>query len=383
MTSRKDILKGCKKVVLKIGSNIISSVREGLDYQRIEELAREISSLKGTGREVIIVSSGAVVSGIKKLGLKSRPASIPIKQAAAAVGQSRLMWAWESAFEQFNETVAQVLLTGDDMTNRTRLLNSRNTISTLLEYNVIPVINENDTVATEEIRLGDNDNLAGLVANLTDANLLIILSDVYGLFTEDPRSNHQARLIPLVSHVTPDIERMAGDAASKEGTGGMRTKIQAAKRVSASGAYTIIICGLDPKNLSRLFAGEEIGTIFLPEERPLKGRKHWITYTLRPKGKLVLDDGAVQALRDKGKSLLPSGIVSINGSFAVGDPVCCYNSKGAEIAKGLVNFTSSDLSRIKGVRTSEIEKILGYKDYDEVIHRDNLVLINPGQKDLR
>ncbi|MEK7306796.1 MAG: glutamate 5-kinase, partial [Nitrospirota bacterium] len=372
MTSRKDILKGCKKVVLKIGSNIISSVEEGLDYLRIEEIAREISNLKGTGREVIIVSSGAVVSGIKKLGLKSRPASIPIKQAAAAVGQSRLMWAWESAFEQFNETVAQVLLTGDDMTSRTRLLNSRNTISTLLEYNVIPVINENDTVATEEIRLGDNDNLAGFVANLTDANLLIILSDVDGLFTEDPKSNHQARLIPLVSRVTPDIERMAGDTASKEGTGGMRTKIQAAKRVSASGAYTIIICGLDPKNLSRLFAGEEIGTIFLPLMQPLKARKHWITYALRPKGRLVLDDGAVDALRTKGKSLLPSGVVSVSGRFAVGDPVSCYDSQGVEVAKGLVNYPSSDLLRIKGLKTREIEKVLGYKDYDEVIHRDNL-----------
>ncbi|MEK7280011.1 MAG: glutamate 5-kinase [Nitrospirota bacterium] len=376
MTSRKEILKGCKKVVLKIGSNIISSVEEGLDYQRIEELAREISTLKGTGREVIIVSSGAVVSGIKKLGLKSRPASIPIKQAAAAVGQSRLMWAWESAFEHFNETVAQVLLTGDDMTSRTRLLKSRNTISTLLEYNVIPVINENDTVATEEIRLGDNDNLAGLVANLTDANLLIILSDVDGLFTEDPRSNHQARLIPLVSRVTPDIEKMAGDTATKEGTGGMQTKIQAAKRVSASGAYTIIICGLDPKNLSRLFAGEEIGTIFLPETQPLKARKHWITYALRPKGRLVLDDGAVEALRTKGKSLLPSGVVSVNGRFTIGDPVSCYDGQGVEVAKGLVNYPSSDLLRIKGIKTSEIEKVLGYKDYDEVIHRDNLVLIN-------
>lgn len=376
MTSRKDILRGCNRVVLKIGSNIISSMEKGLDYLRIEEIAREISILKGAGREVIIVSSGAVISGIRKLGLNSRPSSIPIKQAAAAVGQSRLMWAYEKAFEQFNEKVAQVLLTGDDMASRSRLLNSRNTISTLLEYNVIPIINENDTVATEEIRLGDNDNLAGLVTNLTDANLLIILSDVDGLFTADPRSNPDARLIPHVLHVTPEVERIAGDSVSKEGTGGMRTKVQTAKRVSAYGAHTIIICGLDPTNLSRLFGGEEIGTIFLPEKKPLKGRKRWITYALRPKGKLILDDGAVDALCAKGKSLLPSGIVSVNGRFTIGDPVSCYNSQGVEIAKGLVNYPSSDLLRIKGLRTSEIEKVLGYKDYDEVIHRDNLVLIS-------
>lgn len=375
MITRSDILKGCKRIVIKIGSNIISSMEEGLNYPRIEAIAREISMLKGAGREAIIVSSGAVISGIGKLGLNRRPTSIPVKQAAAAVGQSRLMWAYEKAFEQFNEKVAQVLLTGDDMASRSRLLNSRNTISTLLEYSVIPIINENDTVATEEIRLGDNDNLAGLVTNLTDANLMIILSDVDGLYTEDPRKNPGARLIPLVSHFTPDIEKIAGDSVSKEGTGGMRTKAQAAKRVSAYGAYTIIICGLDPKNLSRLFAGEEIGTLFLPERRPLKGRKHWITYALRSKGKLILDDGAVHALCANGKSLLPSGIISVNGRFSVGDPVSCHNSKGLEIAKGLVNYPSSDLLRIKGLRTSEIEKVLGYKDYDEVIHRDNLVLL--------
>lgn len=376
MTSRMDILRGCKRVVIKIGSNIISSMGDGLNYPRIEAIAREVAILKGAGKDVIIVSSGAVISGIKKLGLNSRPSSMPVKQAAAAVGQSRLMWAYEKAFEKFNEKVAQVLLTGDDMATRSRLLNSRNTISTLLDYNVIPIINENDTVATEEIRLGDNDNLAGLVTNLTDANLLVILSDVDGLFTADPRGDPDASLIPLVPGVTPEVERIAGDSVSKEGTGGMRTKVQAAKRVSAYGAYTIIICGLDSKNLSRLFAGEEIGTIFLPERRPLKGRKHWITYALRPKGKLILDDGAVQALCGKGKSLLPSGIISVNGRFAAGDPVSCYNSKGVEIAKGLVNYPSSDLLRIKGLRTSEIEKVLGYKDYDEVIHRDNLVLVN-------
>jgi glutamate 5-kinase len=361
--------------VVKIGSSLITSKGQGLNPERIEAYAEEVADLKKAGYEILLVSSGAIVSGFEKLGFRERPRSLPQKQAAAAVGQSRLMWAYEKCFESKGLKVAQVLLTQDDLTDRKRFLNSRNTLTALLELDVIPVINENDTVAVEEIRFGDNDYLAGLVTHLMDAHLLIILSDVEGLFTEDPRLNPNARLIPVVKAVTAEIESRAGRSSSDEGVGGMSSKIQTAKKVAAYGVATIIASGNEPQVLTRILKGQEIGTIVLPQADRLNSRKHWIAYTLRTKGRLVLDDGAVEALIEKGKSLLPSGVREVEGRFEAGDAVTCLDRKGREVARGLVNYAASEVEKIKGAKTADIVKILGFKDYDEVIHRDNLVIL--------
>jgi len=372
---RDQLLKQAKRVVVKIGSSLVASRQAGLKAERIDQLADEIAALRAGGREVLLVSSGAIVSGIEKLGLTSVPKSLPVKQAAAAVGQSRLMWAYEKAFERTGLKVAQVLLTHQDLADRRRFLNSRHTLTTLLGFGVIPIINENDTVAVEEIRVGDNDTLAGQVAHLVDADVLVILSDVDGLFTEDPRRNAAAALIPLVTEVTKDIERRAGGARSVEGTGGMITKVQTARKAAEYGVGTLIINGEQPGLLPAVFEGEEGGTFFLPRGRRLTSRKHWIAFTLKAKGHLVLDAGAVDALVRRGKSLLPSGIVAVNGHFDVGDPVTCVGPDGKDVAKGLVNFSSETVDRMKGLKTSEVQKAMGAQEYEEVIHRDNLVIL--------
>lgn len=372
---RARLLAGVRRVVVKIGSSLIASKDHGLNPQRLEAYAEEVADLTKAGYEILLVSSGAIISGLEKLGLRDKPKSLPEKQAAAAVGQSRLMWAYEKSFEAKGLKVAQVLLTRDDLTDRKRFLNSRNTLAALLKMDVIPIINENDTVAVEEIRFGDNDNLAGLVTHLMDAHLLIILSDVEGLYTEDPRLNPQATLIPIVKAITPEIESRAGAASGLEGIGGMASKIQTAKRVAAYGVATVIASGKEPDILARILRGEEIGTVVLPQTNRLNNRKHWIAYTLRAKGQLVIDDGAVEALTRKGKSLLPSGIREVEGRFEAGDAVSCIDKKGHEIAKGLVNYAAGEVAKIKGAKTTDLERILGYKDYDEVIHRDNLVIL--------
>ncbi len=372
---RDQFLKQAKRVVVKVGSSLVASRQSGLKADRIEQLAGEVAALQAAGREVLLVSSGAIVSGLEKLGLKSVPKSLPVKQAAAAVGQSRLMWAYEKAFERTGLKVAQVLLTHQDLADRRRFLNSRHTLTALLRFGVIPIINENDTVAVEEIRVGDNDTLAAQVAHLVDADVLVILSDVDGLFTEDPRRNPAATLIPLVTEVTADIERRAGGARTLEGTGGMVTKVQAARKVAEYGVGTLIINGDTTGLLQGVFDGAEAGTFFLPRDRRLTSRKHWIAFTLKPKGQLVLDAGAVDALVRRGKSLLPTGIVTVDGEFDVGDAVTCLGPDGKEVAKGLVNFPSDTLARIKGLKTSDIHKALGVQEYEEVIHRDNLVLL--------
>lgn len=372
---RDELLKQAKRVVVKIGSSLVASRQAGLKSERIEQLAGEIATLRAGGRDVLLVSSGAIVSGIEKLGLKTFPKSLPVKQAAAAVGQSRLMWAYEKAFERTGLKVAQVLLTHQDLADRRRFLNARHTLTTLIEFGVIPVINENDTVAVDEIRVGDNDTLAGQVAHLVDADVLVILSDVDGLFTEDPRRNAAATLIPVVTEVTKDIERRAGGSLSFEGTGGMLTKVQAAREVAEYGVATLIINGEKPGLLPEVFEGTVAGTMFLPRGRRLTSRKHWIAFTLKAKGHLVLDAGAVEALVRRGKSLLPSGIVEVNGRFDVGDAVTCVGPDGKDVAKGLVNFSSETVSRIKGLKTSDIQKTLGLQEYEEVIHRDNLVIL--------
>lgn len=373
---REQLLKDVSRLVVKIGSSLIASRNLGLREDRIERLTAEISAIKQEGREVLIVTSGAIVSGLTKLGLTSSPKQLPVKQAAAAVGQSRLMWAYEKAFERFGQKVAQVLLTHQDLADRRRFLNARHTLTALLEFGVIPIINENDTVAVDEIRFGDNDTLGGEVAHLVDAGLLVILSDVDGLFTADPRKHPHATLIPLVEKVTDEIQQLAGDSWTLEGTGGMITKVGTAKKIAAYGVGTLLLNGEQPGLLQSVLHGSQGGTLFLPQPRRLASRKHWIAFTLRSKGRLTLDDGAVQALVERGKSLLASGIIDIDGNFQAGDAVSCMTRDGRECAKGLVNFSAEALSRIKGLKTADIRERYGQQEYEEVIHRDNLVLLD-------
>lgn len=373
---KKSILSKARRVVIKVGSAVLTSSGGGLDQKRIEQLAKEIVSIMDDRREVVLVSSGAIAAGLAKLGLKkTKGMPLPLKQAAAAVGQAGLMWMYEKTFGARGKKVAQVLLTREDLSNRSRFLNARNTLHTLLEYGVIPIINENDTVAVDEIKFGDNDNLSGMVVQLTDADLLIILSDIDGLYTADPRLHPDARFIPVVEKITAEMERGAGDALSVVGTGGMRSKIMAAKKVGAYGVPMVILNGKKTGNLAALFDGKETGTLFLPRLEKMDSRKHWIAYTAASKGGIVVDDGCCDALVNKGKSLLPGGVVSVEGTFKVGDCVNCLDLRGTVFARGLTKYSSIDLDRIRGLKTSQIEPVLGHKDYDEVIHRDDLVIL--------
>jgi len=363
-----------KRLVIKIGSNILASAERGLNTERLHSITKDISEVIDKGHNVVIVSSGAVAAGLKKLGLKEKPKDIKLKQAAAAIGQSSLMWAYEHHFAGFHKKVAQVLLTRDDIENRRRYINAKNTLFTLLSYNVIPVINENDPVAVDEIKFGDNDMLASLVASLVEADMLIMLSDVEGLYTTDP-SCKDAELINCIDEITADIEKIAGSCRSVVGTGGMYSKMLAAKQATSHGIPVMIISGKKSGLLTRFIQGEEVGTYFKPKTQRLSSKKGWIAFGVKSKGAIFLDDGAVHALTTQGKSLLPSGILKIEGDFEVGDYVRCVSKDGKKIAKGLVNYSSRELQQIKGKRTSEIEKILGYKYSDEVIHRNNLVLV--------
>ena len=366
-----------RRVVVKVGTRVLASTESGLEEGRLRRLARQVAAFRKQGREVLLVSSGAIAAGLAKLGLHRRPRAMPAKQAAAAVGQSRLMWAYEKAFSRHGLTVAQVLLTRDDLANRRRFLNARATLQTLLAQGVIPVINENDTVAVEEIRFGDNDTLAALVTNLIEADLLVILSDVDGLYTADPRKDPAARLIPVVERVTPEVLAMAGEARTQEGTGGMLSKVLTARRVARSGLPTVILNGTRGQALSRLLAGRPAGTLFLPTETRLTSRKHWIAYTLRPKGRVVVDEGARRAVVERGKSLLPSGLLRVEGHFGIGDAVVCADERGRVFAKGLANYSSAEMARLCKVKTSQIQDVLGYTYTDEIIHRDNLVVLEP------
>ncbi len=372
---RDELLKNAKRIVIKVGSSLVASRETGLHPERIDRLADEIAALQSSGREVLIVSSGAIVSGIKTLALKEYPKSLPVKQAAAAVGQSRLMWAYEKSFERLGAHVAQILLTHHDLADRRRFLNARHTLTALIGFGVIPIINENDTVAVDEIRVGDNDSLAAEVAHLVDADLLIILSDIDGLFTEDPRKNPAATLISLIPEITEEIERRAGASSTFEGTGGMATKVRAAKTVGGYGVATLILNGREPWLISSVLAGGPGGSLFLAKEKRMTSRKHWIAYTLRARGTVRLDQGAVDALARRGKSLLASGILDVSGTFDVGDPVSCLDPDGKEFAKGLVNCSSETLAQIKGLKTTDIQLRLGPQEYEEVIHRDNLVIL--------
>jgi glutamate 5-kinase len=364
-----------KRLVVKIGSNILTDAKEGLDNRRIHLIAKDVAGLTDLGFDVVLVSSGAIAAGMKKLGLKERPKDVKLKQASAAIGQSSLMWAYEKNFSEFNKKVAQVLLTREDFSDRRRYINSKNTLTTLLNYGVIPIVNENDTVATDEIKFGDNDNLATLVASLIEAERLIILSDVEGLYTEDPKVHPSARIIEHVEEITPQLEAKAKSTGSIVGTGGMYSKLLAAKKAVNHGIAVHIINGRKDGLLCSLLRGTHSGTLFKPKEGRLSLRKGWIAYSTRAKGSIMLDEGAVKAIIQGGKSLLPSGIISVEGDFDIGDAVYCLDSKKNRIAKGLTNYSYSEVGKIKGKKTSEIEKILGYKYSDEVIHRDNLVLV--------
>jgi len=373
---RTTLVAKARRVVIKIGSAVLTGSGEGLDQKRVEQLAAEISAVARQGHQVIIVSSGAIAAGLAKLGLKkTKGMPLPLKQAAAAVGQSGLMWMYEKTFATHGRKVAQILLTREDLSSRTRFLNARNTLQTLVEHDVVPVINENDTVAVDEIKFGDNDNLSGMVVHLADADLLVILSDIDGLYTADPRLHPSAELVPVVEKVTAELERGAGDALTAVGTGGMRSKIMAAKKVGAYGVPMVIINGRKPGSLQALFDGKDIGTLFLPKEERNRSRQHWIAYSACSAGGVVVDDGGRDALVNKGKSLLPGGIKRVEGDFKAGDCVTCSDSRGNVFARGLTKYSSADLDRIKGLKTSQIASVLGHKDYDEVIHRDDLVLL--------
>lgn len=372
---RRTVLKGVRRVVVKVGSSVLASHARGINTRRIGLLARECAALAREGYELALVSSGAIASGLAPLGLRERPRSLPLKQAAAAVGQSRLMWAYHRAFETQGRRVAQVLLTGDDLSRRARFLNARHTTMTLLELGVVPIINENDTVAVDEIKFGDNDTLASLVVGLIDARLLVILSDVDGLYSGDPRHDPAAVRLVNVDRITREVEAAAGGSSRSEGTGGMVTKLGAAKRAASCGAGTVIIDGRRTGALSRALHGDPVGTMFFPTPQGLNSRQQWIAHAVRVSGQLWLDAGAVRAVVEAGKSLLPSGVTKVSGAFAAGDAVACLDSVGRVVARGLVNYAASDVAKICGLKTSEIANRLGYKYYDEVIHRDNLVVI--------
>jgi len=361
-------------VVVKVGSSIVAGVC-GLNEKQISAVASDIAAVHEMGLKVALVSSGAVAAGMEKLGLKEKPKDIMLKQAAAAVGQSSLMWAYEKSFKEHGKKVAQVLLTREDFSDRTRYMNSRNTLLTLLGHGVIPVINENDTVATDEIKFGDNDRLAALVSALLGADRLVILSDVEGLYSGDPKKNPKAVLIPEVREITSGIRDMAGGAGSAVGTGGMYSKVLAAGEAMRAGITVNIISGRRPGLLPSIVGGERHGTEFVPKKTKLPLKKGWIAFGLRTKGAITVDEGAKRALLTGGKSLLPSGIVSADGDFKQGDAVFCLDSSGARIAKGLTNYSALEVEKIKGRKTSEVEKVLGYKYSDEVIHRDNLVIM--------
>jgi glutamate 5-kinase len=372
---RRRFLDRAKRVVIKVGSAVLTT-GEGLNFSVLDNLAREICDLKQSGRQVILVSSGAVAAGRRKMGLGDRALTLREKQAAAAIGQSSLMRAYEKIFEQLGQKVAQVLLTHDALSRRDRYLNVRNTLFTLLDWGLIPIINENDTVSVEELRFGDNDALGAMVTNLTEADIFVCLTDVSALFSANPLTNPEATPVHTVIKIDGTVQAMVGKVQCGVGTGGMGSKVKAAKMVAARGGCSFIGPGREPDTISRLFAGELIGTFFLPQTEKLATRKHWIAYTLRPQGSLVLDAGACKALLQGGKSLLPSGILEVRGRFGIGAPVHCLNEQGEPLAAGLVNYDSDDIDRIKGVKTCHIEQVLARsKDSDEVIHRDNLVIL--------
>jgi len=368
-----------KRIVVKVGSSTLSNQNGKLNFSQIDALSRQLVDLKNQGREIILVSSGAVAAGMGELGYANKPASIPEQQACAAVGQGLLVGIYNKFFREYGAKGAQILLTSSDLENRNRYLNAFNTLKTLIDYGVIPVINENDTVVTKEIKVGDNDTLAARVSGLVEADLLVNLSDVSGLYNGNPNAkNNNLKLISKVENITEEIEEMAGGKGSKVGTGGMETKIEAAKIAVNSGVQMIIGPGEDKNSLLKLVEMAEnnkfnLGTTFLTKKDRLSKRKQWLNFNLPSMGKIIVDQGAAEALIKRGKSLLPGGIVELSGEFNSGDPVTISDGS-QDIGKGIVNYSSEEVEKIKGAHSSSIRKILGYFNKSEVIHRDNMVI---------
>ncbi|MFC1667904.1 glutamate 5-kinase [Chlamydiota bacterium] len=368
-------LERVKIVVVKIGTRVLTARDGTVDVNRISHLIDQVQLLFKKEVKVVLVTSGAITAGTVEMGLQDRPKTLPEQQAAAAVGQSVLMELYHNQFKNKGMMVAQVLVTADDLKDRKRHLNARNTLLSLINRGIIPIINENDTVSVDEIKFGDNDRLSALVCNLVRAELLIMLSDIDGLMTSDPRKGKESQLINRVDEITPEIEKIAGRSSSFCGTGGMSTKLDAAKIAVRSGVSVIICNGMKDNSITDIFLGKKRGTLFLAKKSTLTAKKRWIAFFVKPKGELIVDEGARDALRDRGRSLLSSGITQIKGTFEIGDTVRILDIGGTEFARGLVNYSSTDVHKIRGIKTSEIETVLGYKFYDEVIHRDNLVLL--------
>ena len=371
----QSVICASQRIVVKVGSSLVTNDGKGLDHAALTRWAGEIADLARRGKQVVLVSSGAIAEGLQRLGWSTRPKAVHGLQAAAAVGQMGLAQAYETAFRAHGLKTAQVLLTHEDLADRTRYLNARSTLTTLLKLNVVPIINENDTVATSEIRFGDNDTLGALVTNLIEADALVILTDQQGLFTADPRKHPDATFVYHANAGDPALEEMAGGAGSSVGTGGMITKIIAAKRAARSGAATVIACGREANVLSRLADGEAIGTQLVPAASPLVARKQWLADHLQLAGRLVLDAGAAEAVAHKGTSLLPIGVVAVEGQFLRGEVLACVDAAGQEVARGLVNYSSDEARQIMRHATREIEGILGYIVEPELIHRDNMVSV--------
>jgi len=366
-------VKQTKRWVVKVGSSLVTNNGSGLDLSAIEDWAGQLVALQKQGIQLVLVSSGAVAEGVARLELKARPKQVQLQQAAAAVGQMGLIQAYESCFMRHGVHAAQILLSHDDLSDRTRYLNARSTLTTLLDMGVVPVVNENDTVATAELCFGDNDTLAALVANLINADVMLILTDQDGLFDADPRNDSAAKLVASASAMDNSLNSMAGKGSSL-GRGGMMTKISAARLASRSGTTTLIANGREEQILARLWNGEEIGTLLYADNEPVTAKKQWLASQLTLKGSLVLDAGAVQVLKNSGRSLLAVGIKSLSGKFARGEVVACVDEAGVEIARGLVNFDSLEIEKIKGQSSENIENLLGYAGDEEIIHRDNLIL---------
>lgn len=376
MKARLQLIKASRRIVIKIGSAVLTT-GDGVNTEVIDNIARDIKYLYDHGKEVILVTSGAVAAGRKKVHFKDdNTISLKQKQALAAIGQSYLMHIYDTAFGFHNINIAQVLLTHADLAHRSRYVNFKNTIFTLLNMGIVPIINENDTVSTEELQFGDNDNLGALVTNLIEGDLFICLTDVDCLYTGNPQADKDAQPVFIVTKIDADVEKMAGNSKSILGTGGMKSKIAAAKKVAGGGGASLIGPGRLPGVIQKIFNGEKVGTYFKPYRKKLQGRKQWIAFVLNPKGVLKVDSGACKAICSSGKSLLPSGVTEVVGSFSAGDSVECLDNDGNVIAVGTVNYRAEDVMRIKGKHSDVIEEILGYRDSDVLIHRDNLVILS-------
>lgn len=372
----REALKKAKRIVIKVGTSTITYANGKRNFSQIDRLAREISDLQNQGKEMILVTSGAVAVGVDRMGLPGKPKTIPGKQAAAAVGQGVLMHTYEKFFADYGQIVAQVLITKTEAIDRHRYNNTRNTFMELMRQRVIPIVNENDVVALDELKIGDNDNMSALVAGIVDADLVIILSDVDGLYTANPQTHPDAVIVPEVAEITPEIEASAGGVGSARGTGGMATKIQAAKAATSSGIHLVIASGTEKNAITRVLQGEELGTLFVSRENRLQFRKRWLAFGAKIAGSIVVDDGCAKAIRKAGGcSILPAGVFAVQGEFLPGSTVSVIDKDAHELARGLVHYSSAELEQIKGCNSGEIANILGHKNFDEVIHRDDLVIL--------